>query len=124
QSVAVALAANRPVNVSFVALPPSAPTPAPPPPTQAVEFALQVYYDQNNNQLKETGEGVSDVPVYIYTGLFDTPLEASTNAGGAIFFKGTTINGKVLIVIPYLGISREIAVDGTADIRLRIAPQR
>lgn len=122
EAITVALAASRPVNVSFVALSASLPTPTPRPMTQSVEFTLQLYYDQNNNQLKETGEGVNNMPIHIYTGLIETPLETTTNSGGAIFFKGATSNGRVLVVIPYLGIRREIAVDGASDIRLRIAP--
>lgn len=116
----VQVVASKPEAVSFVALPPRTPTPLPAQPGIPATFTLQIYYDDNDNGQKDEGEGVSNLPVYLYTGLTETPLQALTTEGGAVFVHTETAVGTIQLFVPYLNINQEIAVTDVQDIRLRV----
>ena len=111
---------SNPEAVSFVALPPRTPTPPPAQPGIPATFTLQIYHDANGNEQKDEGEGVSNLPVYLYTGLTATPLQALTTEGGAVFVNTETAVGTIQLFVPYLNINQEIAVNDVQDIRLRV----
>lgn len=108
--------------VTYVALPSPIPTPAVAQQTELTSFTVQIYYDANNNHSKDENEGVANMPVYVHTGLSDTPIETVTTEGGAIFVSTEMAADRVQLIVPYLNINQELSVMDNQDIRLRVAP--
>ncbi|MCA9968876.1 MAG: hypothetical protein KC425_01610, partial [Anaerolineales bacterium] len=114
-------APGGPTTVSFVPLPTAATTPTPPPRGQPVAFTVHVYFDANDNGVKDADEGIAGLPVYVYTGLLPMPVRAVTTAGGAVYVETETAVGSVQLRVPYLNISQDVAATAVQDVRLRVA---
>lgn len=117
--------ANEPevIVVGIKEIPPLAPTPTPTPALNNAAFTLTIYYDQNNNHIVEDGEGVANMPVYIYTGLGSAPLAEVTSGDGKLAIAFSTPSDSVWLVVPYLNTEQQISIRNVQQIRLRIASQ-
>ena len=124
-----------PPTPTLTLIPSVTPTPTPPSiivkslptPTQPglplikIPISLQVYYDANQNNKPDPGEGITGVSARVYS-LFDGQLlaQALTDETGRLSF---TVNapGAVNLVVPYLDFSRSILPSG-ATVVIRVSP--
>ena len=104
-------------------LPPIEPSPTPTPTLNSASFTLVIYYDQNNNQTVDEGEGIAAVQVYIYTGMSNGPMIVTTSGDGSIPIAFQTPADSVRIVVPYFNIDQSIPIINTKHVHLRIAPR-
>ena len=113
-----------PPTLTITPIPSVTPTPTPTPPGLPlikIPISLQVYYDANQNNKPDPGEGVIEVSARVFN-LFDGQLlaQALTDETGRLSF---TVNapGAVNLVVPYLDFSRSILPSGGAVV-IRISP--
>ncbi|WP_322800133.1 hypothetical protein [Thermoflexus sp.] len=93
-------------------------TPAPTPAGQRIEVTVEVYYDANGNGAPDPGEGVVDLPAWLISLRGGQVIaRGTTDEAGRVILHGFA-EGRVRLVIPYLGIVRSVENGGVVTVRL------
>jgi hypothetical protein len=116
-----------PTPLRLVVRPMSTPTPPPTPlpvvtPTpELYTIEVLVYYDENENGLFESGEGISSVLARVHEALSGELLSIDyTDETGRLRFS-VPAQGPVRVSVPFFGFNQVIAATNT-EIQIRIAP--